>query len=424
MFNKVIGTIVSRLLIALLSLGIIIINSKQLGAAAMGTISLIILAIAIIQLVNSLVGGPALTYLVPRFDIYKLFVPSIIWAIITSVICTAILFFLGLIPAGYFKDVLLISFIMSLSAICLNIIVGKEKMKLFNIISALQTIILIGVLAYFLFYLGKKEVRSYIIALYISNIFITVVSLIAVLRFIKISDLANMKEVLHNIFKFGSFGFLANVIQQFNYRLTYYIIDKFISTSSLGLYSVGVQLSEGLWITGKSLAIVQYARISNITDYDYARKITLAFAKISFLITFVLLGILLLIPHQFFSAIFGKDFHDLPVVILSLGSGILFLSLSFSFSHYFSGTGKYHHNTISSSIGFVFTIVLGFTLIPAYGLVGAGITTSIAYLSILVYQIIFFLRISGSKLKELLITAADIRLFVTEFRGWIGKKKS
>jgi O-antigen/teichoic acid export membrane protein len=422
MVNKVLGTIGSRLLTAAISLGVIIITSKQLGAEAVGTISLIILGITIVQMVNSFIGGPSLVYLTPRIDIYKLFVPSYIWAVITAIICTFLLKFLNLIPSEYFLHVLMLSLIQSLASVNQSILLGKEKIKIYNIITSVQVVILIAVLGIFVFYLERKNVMSYIIALYTSYSFGMLASMIATLKLLKVTDLKNFKQVIKTILHYGTYAQVANIVQLFNYRVTYYMIESFIGRASLGVYSVGVQLSEGLWLTGKSMAIVQYSRISNIENKEYAKKITLVFGKISLLVTFVLLLILLLIPYQFFSGIFGKDFKELPIVILSLSSGILFLSFSFSLSHYFSGMGKPHHNTISSSIGFVVTLVLGYILIPKFHLWGAGITTSFAYLAILCYQIIFFTKVSGAKLKELLISSSDLKTFTVEIKNWLRKR--
>ena len=416
MINKVLGTIGSRLLIAFVSLTIIIITSKQLGAEAMGTISLIILGITIVQMVNNFVGGSALIYLIPRFEICKLIVPSYIWALLTAIVCSYILNFFNLIPNEYFIHVFFLSLIQSISSVNLNILLGKEKIKQYNFITATQIIILIGVLIFMIFEQNNKDVYAYITALYISYLFTMCASMIIAFRLFKFTKLNNLKEVLQNIFRFGSYVQVANIIQLLNYRLSYFLVENFISRAALGVYSVGVQLSEGLWLTGKSMAIVQYSKISNTDDKEYAKKITLLFGKISFLITFFLLIVLLLIPYNFFTFLFGKDFSELPVVILSLSSGILFLSLSFSLSHYFSGIGKHYHNSISSSIGLIFTIILGYILIPEYKLIGAGITASVAYLSILTYQIFFFIKISEAKIKDLLISYNDIKLCFYELR--------
>ncbi|NTW31198.1 MAG: oligosaccharide flippase family protein [Bacteroidetes bacterium] len=417
MIKKVLGTIGSRLLSALVSLIIIIITSKQLGAEAMGTISLVILGITIVQMVNNFVGGSALIYLIPRFEVYKLFIPSYIWAFFTAIVCSYLLKILYLIPDGYFIHIFFLSLIQSLSSVNLNILLGKEKIKQFNIITTAQIILLIAVLIFMIFQQNNKNVYAYIIALYISYLFGLFLSMIAAFRLFHFSNLKNLKEVLYNILRFGTYVQIANIIQLFNYRFSYFLVENFIGRAALGIYSVGVQLSEGLWLTGKSMAIVQYSKISNTDDKEYAKKITLLFGKVSFLVTFFLLIILILIPHSFFSVIFGKDFSELPVVILSLSSGILFLSLSFSLSHYFSGIGKHYHNSISSSIGLVFTIALGYILIPQYKLVGAGITASTAYLSILVYQIFFFIKISGAKTKDIFLSVKDIQLFLYEFKN-------
>ena len=422
MVNKIIGTIGTRLLTAFLSLGILMISSKQLGAEGVGTISLIILGVTIVQMVNSFIGGSALIYLIPRFDVFQLLIPSYIWAFITAFCCSYILYIFNLIPHEYFYHLIFLSLILSLSSINLTFMLGKEKVKQYNIISSLQVILMIAVLSVLFFLFDKKDVMSYIIALYASWGFSMISGFFITFSHIHFSNFKNLREVIKNILRFGTYVQLANIIQLFNYRLSYYFIENFIGRTALGIYSAGVQLSEGLWLTGKSMAIVQYSRISNTDDKEYSKKITLVFGKISFIVTFFLLILLILIPSGIFSYLFGKDFGDLPLVILCLSPGILFLSLSFSLSHYFSGVGKHYHNSISSAIGFVFTIVLGYLLIPEYGLVGAGITTSAVYLSILIYQTFFFIRISESRINDIIITRSDMIFFYDELKNWIRKK--
>jgi O-antigen/teichoic acid export membrane protein len=421
MINKVLGTIGSRLLGAVLSLCILMISSKQLGAEGLGTISLIILGVTIVQMVNNFVGGAALVYLIPRFDVFQLLIPSYIWAFATAFICTFILNLLNLIPHEYYYHVMLLSLIQSLSSINLSLLLGKEKVKQYNIINVLQIILMISVLLIMIFTFEKKNVMSYIIALYISWGFSMFSGFFLSLKLLSYSGFKNIREVLKNILRFGTYVQLANIVQLFNYRLSYYFIQNFLGRGAVGIYSAGVQLSEGLWLTGKSMSVVQYSKLSNIEDREYSKRITLVFGKISFIITLLLLIILILIPQSVFSYLFGKDFHELPIVIISLASGILFLSMTFSLSSYFSGLGKHYHNSIAAAIGFVFTVALGLILIPRYKLAGAGITASVVYLSMLVYQLFFFLKISGAKVKEMLLTTADIRLFIAELRNLLKK---
>ncbi|HOI88156.1 MAG TPA: polysaccharide biosynthesis C-terminal domain-containing protein, partial [Lentimicrobium sp.] len=150
----------------------------------------------------------------------------------------------------------------------------------------------------------------------------------------------------------------------------------------------------------KSIALVQYSRISNAPDTEYSRRITIDFIKFTGIFTALTTSVLLLLPPAFFELVFRSGFSRTGDVVLSLAPGIVAVAVSLMFSHYFSGSGKPWHNTISSAIGLAFTVVLGFSLIPAYGLTGAGITASAAYLAGTIYQMVAFSRLTNTRLRE------------------------
>ncbi|HPG33721.1 MAG TPA: 2-oxoacid:acceptor oxidoreductase family protein, partial [Lentimicrobium sp.] len=84
MIRKIISTTASRLVIALLNLAIIWLLARKLGAEGVGTVSLVVLGISIIQMVSALVGGSALVYMVPRHPLMQLLMPAWIWAVVVS----------------------------------------------------------------------------------------------------------------------------------------------------------------------------------------------------------------------------------------------------------------------------------------------------------------------------------------------------
>ena len=129
MLKKILGTAGARLINALLGFSILIVNTNKLGTEGVGTIGLIILSITIILLLNNFVGGGALIYLIPRIDLFKLFIPSYIWAVFSAISGTYILKFLNLIPVEYTCHILLLSLIQSLSSINLTVLLGNEKIK-------------------------------------------------------------------------------------------------------------------------------------------------------------------------------------------------------------------------------------------------------------------------------------------------------
>ena len=113
MFKNIIGTIGTRVLTAVLTLAAWILNANYLDPEQVGTISLIIFSVAIIQLFTNFVSGAALIYMTPRCGIYKLFVPAYSWSLVVGLLTTLTLHLIGvifpsieIIPAGYFIQVL------------------------------------------------------------------------------------------------------------------------------------------------------------------------------------------------------------------------------------------------------------------------------------------------------------------------------
>jgi O-antigen/teichoic acid export membrane protein len=423
MVRKIVGTISTRIIIALVALSIILINGWYLGADKVGTISLIILAITLVQMLNNFVGGGALVFLLPRTDLVTLFIPAYLWSFVTSVGGSFILGFFSLIPIGFFWHVVILSLILSLASVNFMILMGQEKIRVYNIISLLQMISLFMVLIFWLFVLQKREVIAYVIGLYASYSFAFIGSLIVILSHVKWGKFKGMAGVLKEIFRYGSVMQTGNILQFFNYRLSYYFIEVFMGRAALGIYSVGVQLSESVWLVGRSIHMVQYARISNEKDLNYAARLTLSLTKVSFLITlvcFVLLYILLLLS---FPLIFTPEFTPVKMIMASLSIGILTFSVSIILSPYFSGIGKPMHNSISAAIGLLFTLISGLILIPRFGFIGAGFSAAISYSAATLYQFIVFGKLSGIRPGDFLMTRNDIDRFISEVKEYLKRSE-
>jgi O-antigen/teichoic acid export membrane protein len=431
MFRKIIGTIGTRLIGAILALIINVLNARYLGATNVGTIYLIILSVTYIQLFNNFIGGGALVYMTPRADFFKLFVSSYAWTLFITGISTFLFEFLGsfgkhfeIIPHGYFFHVLFLALIMSLTSVNYMLLLGKEKVRVFNIINLAQTLILVGFLLSGIYLFHLRNVMTYYWAILFSYIIAYMISLYLVFPYLGLSPLRGLKPIFKTMFRFGTYALFANIFQQMNYRLGLYIVDVWYGRASVGVLAIGFSLSEGLWIVSRSLALVQFARISNSRDLQYSVKLTLTLSKIAMAITTLSVLCLVAIPAFVYRKIFGPEFGMIRLVIASLGLGIITLSLSMVLSPFFSGINKVYHNMISSAIGLIFTVVLGFLLIPRFGIIGASITASISYTASMIYQFIIFSRMSHLGIKDFILTKGEIKLLVSETRNFLNREKS
>jgi len=85
-------------------------------------------------------------------------------------------------------------------------------------------------------------------------------------------------------------------------------------------------------------------------------------------------------------------------------------------SSFFSGTGRPRYNMIASGIGFLFTLITIFPAVYFWNYLGAGLTTSIAYILSTIYQLTKFVKITGARRRDFIIRISDFTLFLQFIR--------
>jgi len=271
-------------------------------------------------------------------------------------------------------------------------------------------------------YSGHRTVASYVNALYISYGVSFLLSIYFLKNEIKSTPLDNLMPVLKQIFKYGFYVQFAMLVQTLNYRFSFYILDHESGKSAVGVYSVAVALADACWLVARSIALVQYARIANTTNPEYAKLLTLKLAKFSFTATTFIVLMLILLPASFYEFVFGNSFGEVRELLLITSPGIAFFGFTMMASHYFAGTGKHYLNTITSIAGFIVTVILSYTLIPRYHLTGAAITACCSYLVTGALLLYIFRKLSKFKMSEFIPSIDDFRFFRDQLKNMRAKK--
>ncbi len=425
MLNKIFSTFSVKLAAAICNLLIAIIVSRYLGAIGKGEQSIVLTTISFIIIFVNIAGGASLVYLAPRYKLIHLISLSYVWSLFTAVVFYVILYYSKIAQSNFVGHICLLSVINSFAAINSNILLGKERVNASNWVNLIQPVITLAALFFFFVFFKKTDVITYIYALYIAYS-LSLLWSIVLLRKSENSSLipsVSWQATLFAMFSFGFFNQISHVTSFLNARLSYYLLDKFKSTEQVGIYSNGVSLTEAVWMVSGSMAMVQYARIVNSSDKKYSQQLTADLTKISLLLSLGMITIMVILPSEFYSYVFGKEFANINHIMLCLAPGVVLFSFSLLIGHYFSGTGKVYINSIASSSGLVVTLLLSFWAIPIWGFYGAAIVTSISYLISSMVVVYFFTKESGMGLTHLLPHWNDILLYVDTFKNSIRKKK-
>jgi O-antigen/teichoic acid export membrane protein len=409
MFKQVKGTIAARIVITAMGLLVAVIAGHRLGTQGLGTIGLITLGITLIRLGTDLLGGGGLVYLVPRVSLGRLLLPCYLWAVVASAAGYGVVHLFHLVPSEYVLDVALLALLQGLLAVHLGVLVGQQRIRANNIVSVVQAVVLIAAFAWYA-RLPDADAHSFIRACYWS-VAVALALGVATMRGQRKPKALEQVQVLRLLFRQGAFVQGANGLQLMNYRLAYWLIEKFRNTSALGIYTVANQLAEGSWLVPKSLALVLYSKISNSGALEEQRTLTLIFLKAALASALAVIVVLLLLPGRVFQWAFGPDVVGITPLVALLAPGILAMAASQAFSHFFSGTARNVHNLVGSGLGLVANLSACLLLIPGHGLHGAAIAASLAYCANAMYQCFAFLRITGSTARDLLPGSADLRAF-------------
>lgn len=399
MYKRIAKTIVNKVAVQALGFALILLTTNLLGPEGKGTIALFLLNITLSVMASNFIGGAALVYLIPRYNFKQLLTLSFGWAIISSTLISSILHTLNLSEGVPFFMLLLASLMQSIIAVILMILWGANAIKQHNYLVFFQAAMLLILVGSFLFWVDPS-VSNYINALLIAY----TITAIYGHYLIQPKKLANSVkwnakklptvQLIQIVLKYGFWVQTGNIAQLFNYRFSYYILEKTpeLGLYYLGIFSTGIQLSEALWVFSRSAALVQYSEISSNQSKTEAKQTTKKLLAFNGGATTVGLLVALLIPVSWYTTIFGSEFEAVKQVLLFMSVGIVVNALSSAYSHYFSGIGQHKINAISSSLGLTATLILGVVLIPNYNFLGAALATSAAFTIATVFQGVRFHR--------------------------------
>ena len=407
MLKQATGTIAARIVTTAMGLLVSVVAGHRLGVEGLGVIGLVALGISLVALGAGALGGGVLVYLVPRVPLSRLLPLAYAWAVVASLLGYVLLLLMPLVPQGYEEHVAALAFLQAGWSIQTGALLGRERIAAYNKVDMLRSVLLLGTFLV-LALRPSPTPMDYVHAAYFAFGVSMLTSAIALGKSTA-PLLPAPPNVLRLMIGQGVMVQGANGLQLILYRLSYWLIERFRGTATLGLFVVANQLSEGAWLVPRSLAVVLYSKVSNTAQMDSQRRITLGILKVSMGCALLALLVLLVVPEAFFSIVFGPEVHGIKPLIAILAPGILALSASQAFSHFFSGTARNKHNITASGLGLLTMIVLGFTLVPAHGLYGAAASSSAAYSVTGLYQAFAFMRITGCSGRAFLPDAADVR---------------
>lgn len=410
-----------------------IIIARVLGPEAKGIYSLAVLLPTLLITFTQIGVGPATVFYVGRgqHSLKKIFGAVIFFSILISIVATSIgliiaLFFGEKLFPGVAKEYLLLALFLIPFEIFLtfgiDILLGLQKIKKYNIVRLFQGFIFLFLISAFLLGLHfgiKAALFSQAISFLLASIFL----FFQVKKETQGIIFSLDKNLLKDFFSYSFKVYFGNIATYLHLRVDMWMINFFLNPTAAGFYSISVALAEKIWLISQSAGTVLFPRISAQKDKKMLKKFTPIVCRNILFITFLMSLVLFLFGRWlivlFYSPAFLKSV--LPFQILLIGtvsiSGMRILTNDLA------GRGKPIINSYIALVSVILNIALNVLLIPKVGIIGAAWATAISYTFAFVIKFVIYARISGNKIRDVVfIKKSDFR-FYKHFLIKIKKRK-
>ncbi len=387
-------------MVALLNLLLIFVNAKVLGAEGLGLAGILIASVNMVTTFNSIFCGGTIVYFMHRYSLRDVFVPAYSWAVFGSLPATAVLALAGMFPPRYLPDVYLLSLTGSLIAANSRFLLGQDRIGTFNLVFMIQGGLLCPVLLFLYFILGLRDTEAYLYGLYAANLSALCCSLWWLRRDLRSCLRQASRSPFHwrEMLVYGLWGNVDNLAEVCTTRINYFFIKRFLGFAGVGLLDGGTRISESVWHISRSIGFLTNSRVAREQDPQEQRRITLRLLRLTFMGTLAAVLCLLCIPEWIFTDyLFSHEFEGITSVIRGLSAGIVAFGCHTILSQYLIAGGHVRYSAASSCVGLATLLTAGSFLIPAYGIPGAAVASSLAFTAMACFSFWAFLKASGKR---------------------------
>lgn len=220
---------------------------------------------------------------------------------------------------------------------------------------------------------------------------------------------------------FGIQTGLADLISFLNYRVDVVALELLRGTREVGIYSVAVQMAEGLWFISSAIGVAIYARVGMLGPSEAAALTARGMRHAIFIIAVLGVG-LLLVAGVALPLLFGREYREAVTAFRILVPGIVIFGLGRIFSTYFTNAlGRPRTPLLIAATSLAISVPLSFALIPRFGMNGAAAATTISYSASMLLAVLLFRRETGISVRGiLLLNGDDLRDYASVVRRGVG----
>ncbi len=397
----------TNIMVTAFSMVVGVIIARRLGPELRGTWGLVLLASQAVGLLH-LGLGPAITYYTGKGDHRKedLLAFTIMSSLFLGIVFAIIFFFVYPYVPNIWEDVPTVMILIGIVSVpftfLLNFyrqfLIGMLKVMQSNMLDIIRVTVYLGMVLVFVWALNGKVLET-TICYTTSMAFAGIIGVMLFSRNIKPSTTLN-PSLIKPMFQYGIKAYIVIIFHFLNYRFDIFLIKYFLTKSDVAFYQIAAGMAERMWYIPNALSFVLVPTL--LTMDRGSAKFTAKICRNGFFVM-ILLGIAILFTARHVIVFFyGNEYIPVTYALYSILWGITVTSLYKVIFADFAAKRRLNITILAASISFVVNIIMNIIMIPRFGIVGAGISTSLSQTILTAILIAFFKRYEKVRLRDIL----------------------
>jgi O-antigen/teichoic acid export membrane protein len=199
----------------------------------------------------------------------------------------------------------------------------------------------------------------------------------------------------------------TNILHFINQRADLFFVQAARGSVEVGAYALAASVAQFVLLLSSALALPLLPQISATSDASQAAEAAARVCRIFVATALPASALLACGAPWVLPLVFGRDFSQSFAPLVLLIPGMIGFGLTNILISYFVGINKSRINLYISFFTFLLTLAGNITLTPLFGMNGAALTSTIAYLAAGLLSIFAFHRLAALPLSTVILPSSS-----------------
>jgi O-antigen/teichoic acid export membrane protein len=206
--------------------------------------------------------------------------------------------------------------------------------------------------------------------------------------------------------RYGLKNYATNIAKHVHYRIDIYLIAFYLTNAEIALYSIGARLAERVLMVPTAMTMVIFPRLAEL-DAHAAAVLTARACRQVVIFSTVAILLILASGYTLVTFLYGNAYGGAVVPMYIIAFGVVSVGVTRVIGTYLGSINRHEINAYILPFSAAVNVILNLALIPGLGIAGAALASLITYTAQSLAMLIIFIRLSGLRLREVVIPSAS-----------------